>query len=274
MQPPERESCAARRSWRLAVAELATVSDAHVSKHGLLSVSPGAVPFCRQVLVIAAQAIAELPSNDASAQPRAKLLLQHLDKWAQQHPQPSPQEADLWKRLQTLPWCPVLDSPPEPGLPWPHTPPQQHQQQQQQGHQALPEQQQQLGDIAGVDQPPPQPPPQQVWRAAPKMVAPAELAWLVSGPLRLLALSSPSRQLQELLGWTQEQVLRPFTASMQLVQLGDKYPAGTVSFSVQEREWGSWCTAGWLLRGSMLSAEWPPCQSSSSLERDLTLLWL
>lgn len=210
-------------------------------------------PFCWQVLVIAAQAIAELPSNDASAQPRAKLLLQHLEKWAQQHPQPSPQEADLWKRLQTLPWCPVLDTPPEPGLPWPHTPPQQ---QQQQGHQA-PQQQQHLGDMPSVGLPlqPPLPQQQQVSRAAPKMVAPADMAWLVSGPLRLLALPSPSRQLQELLGWTQEQVLRPFTASMQLVQLGDKYPAGMVSCSVQEGQCGPWCVLQsgcswvWLLSG-------------------------
>ena len=166
------------------------------------------------MLVIAAQAIAALPLNDASAQTRAELLLQHLDKWAQQHPQPNPQEADLWKQLQTLAWCPVLTTPPEASLPWPHT--------------QLLQQQLQL-DTTGAG-PQEQQLQQQQQRAAPKMVAPVEMAWLVSGPLRLLAAASPSRQLQELLGWTPEQVLRPFTASMQLAQLGEMYPAGTVSW--------------------------------------------
>jgi hypothetical protein len=170
-----------------------------------------------QVLVIAAQDIAALPLGAPSAQRRAQLLLQHLDSWAQQHPQPGPEDVSLWKRLQTLAWCPVLTTPPEQGLPWPHS----HPQQQQPG--ALIES---GTDAASGGMTAEQ--PQEMSRAAPKIVAPAEMAWLVSGPLRLLAAPSPSKQLQELLGWTQQQVLRPFTASMQLAQLGEQYPAGTV----------------------------------------------
>lgn len=173
-----------------------------------------------QVLAVAAQDVTALPLDDPLASPRAQLLLQHLDQWARQHPQPSDQEASLWKQLQTLPWCPVLVEPPEEGLPWPHVHPQQQQQQQT------------LLDAAeantAADVGEQQDQPQRSWRAAPKTVAPAEMAWLVSAPLRLLAAPIPSRQLRELLGWSQQQVLRPFTASMQLAQLGDKYPAGTV----------------------------------------------
>lgn len=165
--------------------------------------------------------MAALPLDDPSATRRAQLLLQHLDQWARQHPQPSDQEAALWKRLQTLPWCPVLFDPPEEGLPWPHV----HPQQQQQQDQTL------LGTAeadTAADAGEQQDQSQRAWRAAPKTVAPAEMAWLVSAPLRLLAAPIPSRQLRELLGWSQPQVLRPFTVSMQLAQLADKYPAGTV----------------------------------------------
>jgi hypothetical protein len=192
------------------------------------------------VLLIAAQDIADRPPDDPAAHTRALLLLQRLDSWAQQHPQPAPQDAELWKRLQALPWCPVLVNPPEQGLPWPHTLPQQPPQQQQvslsalssvgsaaaePGGQTLQQQDpQQQGGQQQQQQ-------QQVWRAAPKMVAPTEMAWLVSGPLRLLAAPRPSRECQELLGWTQQQVLRPFTACVQLAQLGEMYPAGTVRHS-------------------------------------------
>lgn len=199
-----------------------------------------------QVLVVAAQDIADAPPDDPAAYARAQLLLHHLDQWAQQRPlqqqQPdssSQQDAEHWKRLQTLQWCPVLVSPPEAGLPWPHIHPQHQQQQQQElqpGHggagvsEAAAEEQ---GDEVALQlQTPPSPQQQRVWRAAPKMTAPAEMAWLVSGPLRLLAAPCPSKQLLQRLGWMQQQVLRPFTASMQLVQLGDAYPAGTVSKDV------------------------------------------
>lgn len=177
------------------------------------------------MLVITAQDIADRPPDDPAAHARALLLLQHLDSWAQAHPESSL----LWKRLQAFPWCPVLVNPPEQGLPWPHALPQQQQMQAitsagsaaaGSGDQAL--QQQELQYQQELQQ-------QQVWRAAPKMVAPADMAWLVSGPLRLLAAPRPSRQCQELLGWTQQEVLRPFTACVQLAQLGEMYPADTVS---------------------------------------------
>jgi len=179
--------------------------------------------------MIAAQDIASQPPGDPAAYARAQLLLLHLDKWARQHPEPSPEEVEHWKRLQTLPWCPVLVNPPEAGLPWPHAvpPPPQHDQRQQQQPSLM-----ESAADAAVDtaqEPQQQQQQQSVWRTAPKMVAPVEMAWLVSGPLRLLAAPSPSKQLQVLLGWSQQQVLRPFTASMQLAQLGDKNPAGTVS---------------------------------------------
>jgi hypothetical protein len=114
----------------------------------------------------------------------------------------------------------VLVDPPEEGLPWPHVHPQQQPQQQVLLDAA------EADTAAGTREQRDQ--LHRAWRAAPKTVAPAEMAWLVSAPLRLLAAPVPSRQLRQLLGWSQQQVLRPFTASMQLAQLGDKYPAGKV----------------------------------------------
>jgi hypothetical protein len=67
-----------------------------------------------------------------------------------------------------------------------------------------------------------------VLRIAPKLVAPAELAWLTSAPLRLLSGHTPSRQLQQLMGWSLRQVLRPSVAIAQLMELGRMYPAGQV----------------------------------------------
>jgi hypothetical protein len=69
---------------------------------------------------------------------------------------------------------------------------------------------------------------QPVLRIAPKLVAPAELAWLASAPLRLLAGHSPSAQLQQLLGWSFQQVLRRSVVVAQLMELGKMYPAGQV----------------------------------------------
>jgi hypothetical protein len=67
-----------------------------------------------------------------------------------------------------------------------------------------------------------------VLRIAPKLVAPAEFAWLASAPLRLLAGHVPSAALQGLLGWGQAQLLRPSVAIAQLMELGKMYPAGKV----------------------------------------------
>jgi hypothetical protein len=69
---------------------------------------------------------------------------------------------------------------------------------------------------------------QPVLRIAPKLVAPAELAWLTSAPLRLLAGHTPSQQLQQLMGWSLRQVLRPSVVIAQLMELGKMYPAGQV----------------------------------------------
>jgi sacsin len=184
-----------------------------------------------EVLVLAARSIAEHAADDATPHTRAQQLLHHLDDWARSHSEPSGVEAALWRELQGIAWCPVLLTPPERGLPWPHHIPEKQQEQEQLAAPAQP----------AVDHAPAEPPPppqqqeqqeQQVLRMPPKMVAPADMAWLASAPLRLLAAPCPSSALCQLLGWTHSQVLRPAVAVAQLVQMGVLYPAGQV---------GRWC---------------------------------
>lgn len=177
-----------------------------------------------QVLVLAARSIAEHTTDDPEPHVRAQQLLLCLDDWARQHPQPDAAEVGLWRELQGITWCPVLVKPPETGLPWPH-----------------PIYEQSLAELETAGQPaveaaggateqqqqhPAQ--HQRVLRMPPKMVAPAEMAWLVSGPLRLLAAPGPGKELAALLGWQPQQVLRPAVAMAQLMALGEMYPAGQV----------------------------------------------
>jgi hypothetical protein len=196
-----------------------------------------------QVLLVAAESIATYAADDPTPHSRAQVLLQQLDEWAQLHPQPTAEEAALLKALQGIPWCPVLVRPPDHNLPWPHSQPV-----------AAPaasaasasvsvgstasEQARAAIDNADTDDSSVQEPTslasqqqqqqQPVLRIAPKLVAPAELAWLTSAPLRLLAGHTPSEQLQQLLGWSVRQVLRPPVAIAQLMELGKMYPAGQV----------------------------------------------
>jgi len=189
-----------------------------------------------QVLVLAAQSIAAHDPDDPAPHPRAELLLYQLDQWAQQHPAPTEDERDLWKELQHLPWCPVLLDPPDPALPWPHSVPARHQA----GPLQAPAEQEALegtapavpGELAAANEQQPEPPP--VLRVAPKLAAPQDLAWLASAPLRMVAAGPASgsgkigAELVQLLGWSQQQVLRPSVAVAQLMELGKMYPAGKV----------------------------------------------
>jgi sacsin len=202
------------------------------------------------VLVLAARSIAQHPADAPEPHGRAQRLLQCFDCWAQQHPQPSVAEAALWRELQSIAWCPVLLSPPDAALPWPHkrNAAAGSEQQEQQGQQH--QQQQHAADAAAggqesvaessaaaVQQ------QVQVLRMPPKMVAPADMAWLVSAPLRLLAAPAPpSTELAQLLGWQRQQVLRPPVVIAQLVALGEAYPAapagapaGALDAALQDR---------------------------------------
>lgn len=150
------------------------------------------------MLVLAAESIAQYAADDFKPHHRAKAVLHHLDVWARQHPQPSEAEALLWKALQGIPWCPVMIHPPDDNLPWPHARP---------VIAAAPTPADEAeGDAATAGAAAVE---EAVMRVAPKLVAPAEMCWFASAPLRLLeAEVAPSLSLQQLMGWTQQQVSR------------------------------------------------------------------
>jgi hypothetical protein len=191
-----------------------------------------------QVLLAAAESIATYATDDPTPHSRAQVLLQQLDAWAQQHPQPAAEEAALLKALQGIPWCPVLVRPPNAALPWPHHQPAAASAASVSVGSSASEQAQAADGTLHADDStvvaPASPASQQqqqqqpVLRIAPKLVAPAELAWLTSAPLRLLAAHLPSQQLQQLMGWSVRQVLRSSVAIAQLMELGKMYSAGQV----------------------------------------------
>eukprot|EP00879_Flechtneria_rotunda_P005855 GHRR01006161.1.p1 GENE.GHRR01006161.1~~GHRR01006161.1.p1 ORF type:complete len:2934 (+),score=1214.27 GHRR01006161.1:179-8980(+) len=204
----------------------------------LLSVS---LPLCLiwidiplQVLVLAAKDIAIYPNDDPTPHSRAQALLQALNRWAEQHSQPTAEEAASWKALQGIAWCPVLVESPDDALPWPHAPVKWHTE----VHAGAAATQQDVVPAAGAAVPP------AVLRMAPKMCATMRLAWLTSAPLRLVDASKGSAAdalgpaadaatgfspvLEELLGWSQQQALRASVVVAQLMELGRKYPAGQV----------------------------------------------
>lgn len=189
-----------------------------------------------QTLVLAAETIAAYPADDPAPHSRTAVLLQQLDLWAQQHLQLTREDSALLKQLHGIPWCPVLLTPPHPGLPWPHQRLPVHEAAQAdtaaeaaRGQELADSGDSRNSSLGGAAEQARQP----VLRIAPKLVAPAHLAWLASAPLRLLAWDrKPSLQLQRWMGWTLQQVLRPSVAIAQLMELGKMYSAGQVRCSV------------------------------------------
>lgn len=185
------------------------------------------------VLLIAARDIASHGApDDPAPHARAHTLLEQLDAFAmRQQSTKAEVSPQLLRELQSLAWCPVLVCPPDQGLPWPHEQPMTLQKTQQQ----QPQQQPQQDDTSAAEDADsalsslmlPQLP---VLRAPPNLVAPVELAWLASAQLRLLdSPRAPSDALAALLGWQHEQVLRPQVCTSQLMQLGQRHPAGSVT---------------------------------------------
>lgn len=202
------------------------------------------------MLVLAAERIAQYPSDDPTPHHRAHALLRHLNTWAEQHTQPNDEETALWRQLQGIPWCPVVTTPPNNNLPWPHAVPGGSQssvgstnatvrdnaaaggvEKVSAGAVAAPAAAGGAGAGIGKEHG-----KHSVLRVAPKLVAPADMAWLVSAPLRLLEAETtlpkaaraaaetiaaaaaggggsgagegrfPGPALQQCLGWTQQQV--------------------------------------------------------------------
>jgi hypothetical protein len=173
------------------------------------------------VLAEAAEALAAGGEAAPGASPRAHALLRRLDAWAERGKSrhvPESEEA-IWSALQHVAWCPVLVSPPEPGLPWPHQPP--PTQEQREGAAAADGSDSGAADRSGSasgaaagTQP--------LALAPPRMARPAGEAWVASAPLRLCA-GPAGAPLCRLLGWA-----RPLPAPMavaQLVELARMYPA-------------------------------------------------
>jgi hypothetical protein len=84
---------------------------------------PPPLPCWAQVLLMCAQSIhsAAAPegADPAGLLQRARLLLQRLDAWLQQHPDSPTAEPGVWQQLRALRWCPVHTTAPEPGGPPP-----------------------------------------------------------------------------------------------------------------------------------------------------------
>lgn len=174
------------------------------------------------MLFQAAESLAAAGESAPGAAARAHAILRRLDAWAERGKSRhiSEQEESIWTALQGVAWCPVLTSPPEPGLPWPHAQPSRgavHQDPEDE-----PDADPVPSAVGSCERHGPSPAGAAALALAPpRMVRPASDAWIASAPLRLCS-GAAGASLRRLLGWS-EPLAAP-QALAQLVALSSEYP--------------------------------------------------